>query len=167
MHKVAGLALAAAMGLLAGCNGTTEAPEKTVQQLMAEDVQPTADIYWKSVQYISDETGSHEILPRTDEDWKRTKDAATRLVELANLLKTPAYTEGRGEDWVQFSDSLAEAATRAEQATEARSVDQVFETGGLVYSVCSACHQVYPPAAGVEGARPGDEGAVVPEAVES
>lgn len=167
MNKAAGLAIAATIALLAGCKGATEAPEKTVQQLMAEDVQPTADIYWKSVQYISDETGSHEILPRTDEDWQRTKDAATRLVELANLLKTPGYTEGRGADWVQFADSLAEAAARAEQAAEARNVDQVFDTGGLVYSVCSACHQVYPPAEGVEGARPGDEGVELPETVES
>ena len=170
MDKAASVAIVATIALLAGCNGGTETPEKTVQQLMAEDVQPTADIYWKSVQYISDETGSHEIVPETDEDWQRTRNAATRLIELANELKSPAYTEGRGEDWVQFADSLAEVGARAEQAADERSVDKVFEVGGIVYSVCSACHQVYPPAAGVSeegGVRPGDEGVATPEAVES
>ena len=168
MYKAARIGIAATIALLAGCQETTEAPEKTVQQLMAEDVEPTAYVYWNAVLYGSDlERGDYEILPQTDEDWQKAEDAAARLIELANLLKTPAYTEGRGDDWVQFADSLAEASERARRAAEERSVEKIFEVGGIVYSVCSACHQVYPPAAGAEGARPGDEGATAPEAVES
>lgn len=155
MNKALGSAMTAAAALLAGCNGASQPPEKTAQQLMAEDVQPTAEIYWDAVRYESElvdgEVVERDILPETDEDWQRTKDAAVRLTELANLLKSPAYAEGRGEDWVQFASSLAEAAQRAEEAADARDVEKVFETGGLIYSVCSACHQVYPPAAGIPG----------------
>jgi len=153
MNKAAGLAIAAAVGLLAGCGSEPEAPGKTTQQLMAEDVQPTAEIYWNTVRYESvlenDKPVDRDILPSTDEDWKRAGDAADRLVELANLLQTPAYATGRRSDWAQFAGALAEASQRAQQAVAERSVDKVFETGGLIYSVCSACHLAYPPASGI------------------
>jgi hypothetical protein len=140
----------AAAGLLAGCNQGTPAPEQTAQQLMANEVQPTAEIYWNAVQFISDEQGDHDIFPKTDAEWQRTRDAATRLGELGALLKTPGYAEGRGDDWVQISDSLIEVSKLAEQAADARDTDKVFEVGGTIYNVCTACHQVYPPTTGPE-----------------
>ena len=57
--------------------------------------------------------------------------------------------EGRGDDWVQISQSLAEAGKLAEQAADTKDPDKVFEVGGTLYSVCSGCHQVYPPAEGL------------------
>jgi hypothetical protein len=145
----------AGLALLAGCNQGPATPEKTVQQLMAEDVQPTAKIYWDSVQFISDETGDHDIFPKTDEDWARTKSAATRLVELGELLKTPAYTEGRNEDWTTFANGLIDVARLAEQAAEERDTDKIFEVGGTMYNVCTACHQVYPATTGPEAEEAG------------
>ena len=142
----------AGLALLAGCN---QGPEKTVQQFMAEDVQPTAKIYWDSVQFISDETGDHDIKPETDADWARTRAAATKLIELAELLQTPGYTEGRGEDWTQISQSLADVGRLAEQAADAKDPDKVFEVGGTIYSVCTACHQVYPATTGPEAEEAG------------
>jgi len=150
MTKIRLLAAAATAALLCACGQGAEAPEKTVQQLMAEDVQPTADVYWKSVQFISDETGDHDIKPETDADWAKTKAAATKLGELAALLRTPAYTEGRGEDWTTFANSLTEVSKLAEQAADEKNVDKVFEVGGTMYNVCSACHQVYPATTGPE-----------------
>lgn len=149
MMKTRLIASAAATALLAACGQGAATPDKTVQQLMAEDVQPTADVYWQAVQFISDETGDHDIFPKTDEEWARVKDAATRLGEYGALLQTPGYAEGRGEDWMQFAASLVEVSKLAEQAAEQKSTDKVFEVGGTVYSVCSACHQLYPPAEGV------------------
>ncbi|AKH42194.1 cytochrome c556 [Altererythrobacter atlanticus] len=148
------LAAACIPALLAGCGGTADQEDAagetyvqahTIQQLMANVVQPTAENYWNSVQYISDEDGNHEIEPETDEDWQRTRAAGATIAELGNLLMTPAYSEGRGEDWTQFSQSLVEVGLRAEEAAVNKDVDAVFEVGGTVYSVCSACHQVYPP----------------------
>jgi len=147
MRKTRVFAITATL-LAAGCNQGAEAPGQTIQQLMADQVQPTAEIYWDSVQYISDEAGEHEIFPKTDAEWQRTRDAATKLIELAEVMKTPAYADGRGEDWIQFSNSLAEVGKRAEQAADERSRDKVFEVGGTIYNVCTACHQVYPPAEG-------------------
>lgn len=117
----------------------------STQQLMEVVVQPTAEIYWDSVQYISDETGNHDIAPQTDEDWARTRMAAASISEFGNLLMTPIYAEGRGEDWIEFSQGLVEVGKLAEQAAVERDTEKVFEVGGTVYNVCSACHQVYPP----------------------
>lgn len=144
MRSSAFIAIVGAM-LLAGCDRGPPTPEKTVQQLMADDVQPTAQVYWNAVQYISDAEGEHDIFPKTDADWKKTRDAATRIIQLAELLQTPAYAEGRGDDWVEISRSLADAARLAEQAADARDPAKVFEAGGIVYAVCQGCHQVYPP----------------------
>lgn len=139
-----------AVALVSACGDEAPTPDRTVQQLMAEVVQPTTEIYWDSVQYISDEEGMHEIFPRTDEDWQRTRDAAVRIQELGELLQTPAYSQDRGEDWIQISRSLVEVGQLAEQAAIERDVDKVFEVGGTIYNVCSACHQVYPATTGPE-----------------
>ena len=148
MKKSAHLAIAGAL-LLSGCDRGPPTPEKTVQQLMADDVQPIAQVYWDAVRYESVlEDGKpveRDFVPRTDADWKKTRDAASRLFELANLLKTPAYAEARGDDWVEIATSLADAARLAEQAADARDPAKVFEVGGVVYAVCQGCHQVYPP----------------------
>ena len=139
----------AATALLAGCDRGPPPPEQTIQQLMADEVQPTAQTYWDSVQFISDQAGYHEIVPETEADWRKTRDAATRMIELAELLQAPGYAEGRGDDWIQFSQSLAEVGRLAEQAADSRDPEKVFEVGGTMYSVCSACHQFYPPAEGL------------------
>jgi len=150
MNQMRIIAAAAVALLTAGCNQGPAAPEKTVQQLMATDVQPTAEIFWNSVQFISDETGDHDIKPETDADWAKTKASAVKLGELAALLRTPGYTEGRGEDWTTFANSLTEVAKLAEQAADAKDPDKVFEVGGTMYNVCTACHQVYPATTGPE-----------------
>jgi mono/diheme cytochrome c family protein len=134
--------------LLWGCGQGAEQPDQTVQQLMAEKVQPTSEVYWNSVQYISDEQGEHEILPQTDADWERVRAAAVQLGEYGRLLQTEAYTQGRNEDWTRFSKALVDVSVRAEQAAASKDPDAVFEVGGTVYSVCSACHQAYPPEEG-------------------
>ena len=150
MTKTGLIATAALTAMLGGCGQGAEAPAKTAQQLMAEDVQPTAKIFWNSVQFISDETGDHDIKPETDADWKKSRDAATRIGELGLLLQTPAYTEGRSADWTQFAKSLVDVSKLAEQAADARDPDKVFEVGGTMYNVCTACHQVYPATTGPE-----------------
>jgi hypothetical protein len=148
MNKSAYLAIAGAL-LLSGCDRGAPTPEKTVQQLMADDVQPTAQVYWDAVRYesvlVDGEPVERDFVPRTDADWKKTRDAASQLVELANLLKTPGYAEGRGDDWTEIATSLADAARLAEKAADSRDPDKVFEVGGVVYAVCQGCHQIYLP----------------------
>ena len=133
---------------LAGCQGE---PDASVKDYMAGEVQPTAEIYWNAVQYISDEQGDHEIFPRNDAEWEDVRQAAVRLGEMGAELKEPKYAEGRGAAWIDFADGLIEVSAQAEKAAADKSTEAVFEVGGTVYSVCSASHQPYPPAEGLEG----------------
>ncbi|WP_126172294.1 hypothetical protein [Altericroceibacterium xinjiangense] len=153
--------IAGAAILLGACNGSEAEQavpdEAAVQRLMEQTVQPQAEIFWNSAGTIIDETGEHDLAPTTDEGWERTRQAAANIADSARLLMTPTYADGRGEDWMQFSQSLVEIAQRAEQAAANQDVDAVFEIGGTMYNVCTACHQVYisedvPPAAGAEQA---------------
>jgi hypothetical protein len=41
---------------------------------------------------------------------------------------------------------MQDVARLAEQAALDNSPDAVFEVGGTLYNVCTACHQSYPPA---------------------
>lgn len=148
--KAAGFFAVAAMGLLSACGSGGESdapaqPDQTVQQLMVNEVQPTTEIYWGAVQYISDEDGDHDIFPQTDEDWERARAAAVKISEFGELLSTPEYSQGRGDDWNDFANALIEVGQRAEQTTIDRSPEDVFEVGGIVYRVCQGCHLAYPP----------------------
>jgi len=139
--------------LLAGCNkaedkAPTFVKAHDIKQLMATVVQPQADVFWKSAGSITDASGTIDLTPTTEEGWLRTRSAAATVTEMGNLLMTPQYADGRGEDWMQFSKSLVEIGIKAEKAAVDRNSDAIFEVGGTMYNVCTACHQVYPPAAG-------------------
>ena len=138
--KITAVLLGAA--LLASCS---QEPDVSMKDFMAKQVQPTAKTYWDSVQFISDLTGNHEIVPKTDADWEKTRQAAEDLRKFGELLQTDAYSKGRNEDWKTFAQGLVDVSKQAEQAAKEKNVDKVFEVGGTVYSVCSACHMTYPP----------------------
>jgi hypothetical protein len=149
------LALALAMAVAASaCDGTTEKAVEAssyvkahdIHQLMKVVVEPQANVFWNSAGTINDATGEHDLTPTTDEGWLATQSAAATIAEIGNLLLTPQFAEGRGEDWKQFSRSLVEIGMMAEKAAADRDADAVLETGATMYKVCSACHQVYEPA---------------------
>ncbi|QZH75220.1 MAG: cytochrome c [Erythrobacter sp.] len=149
--------LACALLALAAC--AEEAPETplgTPQQLMANHVQPAADIYWGSVKYESElmpdgTVEERDIRPQTDAEWEAVRASAERLGELGEVLGSPAYTYGRGADWHAYAQGLVDAAARAEAAAVAKDPEAVFAEGGTVYNVCRACHQMYPPEVLPEG----------------
>lgn len=142
---------AGAVMLLAGCKPAP--PPETVQQLMKNKVQPTAQKYWDAVRYVSDETGNHDIVPKNDAEWERTRKAAADLGEMGKLLQTDAYAKGRNPDWIKFSQGLVDISKQAEEAAKAKNPDKVFEVGATIYNVCSACHVVYPATVGPEAEK--------------
>jgi hypothetical protein len=141
------IATVAALALLASCN---KMPPETAQQLMKNKVQPTAQFYWDAVRFVSDQTGEHDIKPTTDAEWEEVRKAAADLQDYGKLLQTDAYTQSRNPDRTKFSQALVEIGKQAEQAAVAKNPDKVFEVGGTMYNVCSACHMVYPATVGPE-----------------
>ncbi|MDO7835536.1 hypothetical protein Q4610_10830 [Sphingobium sp. HBC34] len=139
------MACAMAALLLHGCGRDQPVPAADVRTLMLEQVQPVAQTYWDSVQYVSDSSGSHEIFPRNDAEWQRVETAAKRLGALGEALKTPAYANGRNADWQDFAQGLIDVSKLAAQAAAEKNRDRIFEVGGTIYNVCAACHQTYLP----------------------
>lgn len=138
------IAVGSVLVVLAACR--QQPPSVPVKQLMTEQVQPAAQTYWDAVKFVSDESGDHEIYPRTEKEWERTRQAAARVMELGERLKSTSYAKDRNEDWREFAQGLVDIAGQAEQAAIAKNRDKVFEVGANLYNVCAACHQAYPPA---------------------
>lgn len=137
------IAIIGALALLAGCKGS--APAESVKDLMKSKVDPASKVYFEAVQYISDETGEHDIQPHSDADWEKVRKAAADLQDYGRQLQADEYAKGRNPDWVKFSQAMVDAGKQGEDAAKARSVDKVFEMSGTIYNVCSACHMAYPP----------------------
>ena len=121
------------------------------QQLMVSVIEPAAEVYWDAVGVIMDEEGTHEIEPRTPEEWEAVVNAAYVLAESGNLLLMDDRAQGRGH-WITMSRSMSEVGRRAFEAAEAEDPQAVFDMGAELYFVCTGCHAVY----ATETVRPSD-----------
>jgi len=150
-ERVAKLATLALLTALGSCvQEPAEPPYGSPKQFMANEVQPTAEIYWGAVGFTSELVDGvvvdREFRPETDGDWQKIADSAVKLREFGEVLASPAYSEGRGPAWLDFAQGLQDVSRQAEQAAIDKNTDAIFEVGGTLYNVCSACHQAYPPA---------------------
>ena len=137
----------AALAALSGC--AADAPEPPPfaavaddRQLMLSVLEPAAETYWDAVGVIVDEEGTHEIEPRSDEEWEAVVNAAYQLAESGNLLLMEERAQGRAH-WSAMSRSMIEVGRRAIEAAEARDPEAVFDMGAELYFVCTGCHSVY------------------------
>ena len=121
------------------------------RQLMVSVIEPAAEVYWDAVGVIMDLEGTHEIEPRSDEEWEAVENAAWVLAESGNLLLMEDRAQGR-EHWTAMSRSMIEVGRRAVDAAVAKDPQAVFDMGAEVYFVCTGCHAVY----AAETLRPSD-----------
>ncbi|MCY3546446.1 MAG: hypothetical protein OXH49_06160 [Gemmatimonadetes bacterium] len=132
--------------LLAACADNPEPPAFVAaadsRQLMVSVIEPAAEAYWDAVGVIMDEEGTHEIEPRTPEEWEAVENAAWVLAESGNLLLLEDRAQGRGH-WIAMSRAMIEVGRRAADAAAAQDPQAVFDMGAEVYFVCTGCHTVY------------------------
>jgi hypothetical protein len=117
-------------------------PVADVKQLMTAVLEPAAEVYWDAVGSVSDERGTTEFAPETDEEWAAVRNAAYVIAESGNLLMMEGRVRDRG-DWITYSRGMVAAGRRALGAAELRNADSVFAVGGEVYEACTACHATY------------------------
>ena len=107
-------------------------------------LDPAADVVWESAGWILTAEGTQDLTPTTDEDWDQVRHSAAVLAESGNLLLLPHLApETNTEAWIEFSRGMTRVAREALAAVDEKDSDALFETGGHLYNVCLACHQVY------------------------
>ena len=116
----------------------------TTKELMANVVEPAANVYWEAVGTIVDKNGEVEKAPKTEAEWDAVRNAAIVVAESGNLLMIGNRVANRDE-WMTLSRELAEVGKRARAAAEARDRKAVFDTGADVYQACVNCHTKYMP----------------------
>ena len=131
--------------LWSGCNSAPPPPYKPVADtklLMQAVVDPSADELWDAVRTIVDREGTHEIRPKSNEEWTAARNHAVALAESGNLLMMVPRAKD-GDEWMKRSRELIDQAERAIKAADAKNADELFTVGGDIYEACSNCHQKY------------------------
>jgi hypothetical protein len=137
----------------------------TIQELMAGQIDPSADALWDSVAIIESSSGTEDRHPRTAAEWQAVRDRAVTLIEATNLLRMPGRrvrngdsAAGPGElspaqiqqridmnhdNFAQFADVLQDAAFKALAAIDAKNAQALMDAGGTLDEACEACHLTY------------------------
>ena len=117
----------------------------SVKDLMANVIDPTADVVWESVGTIYTTEGKFEKAPQTDEEWLDVKSGAITLVEMGNLLMLPSRSGGNDE-WIKHAQNLIAQSKVAIKAAEAHNTEGLFNAGADIYEACVNCHKQFDPA---------------------
>jgi hypothetical protein len=129
-----------------GCNSAPPPPPykpvADTKLLMQAVVDPSADELWDAVRTIVDREGTHEIRPKSNEEWTAARNHAVALAESGNLLMMVPRAKD-GDEWMKRSRELIDQAERAIKAADAKNADELFTVGGDIYEACSNCHQKY------------------------
>ena len=114
----------------------------TVGMLMANMVDPAADLVWDAVGTIIDADGEHHWEPETEEDWISVRYGAMTMIEAGNLLMMDSRARDQ-DQWIRLVEGMMDAAQLMFDAAEAEDAEEVFALGETVYNSCNNCHQLY------------------------
>ena len=114
----------------------------TVGALMANMVDPAADLVWDAVGTIIDADGERHWEPETEEDWISVRYGAMTMIEAGNLLMMDSRARDQ-DQWIRLVEGMMDAGTTMFEAAEAQDADRVFDLGETVYNSCNNCHQLY------------------------
>ena len=117
----------------------------SVKELMANVMDPNADVIWGSVGTIMTQEGTFEKAPGSDEEWNQVKAAAITLVETGNLLLIPARSGGDAE-WIKLTQAMIAESKRAIKAAQDHDKEATFNVGADLYQSCVNCHKRFDPA---------------------
>jgi len=168
------LRLGVGLALLVVTSGTCRArdetdfrPTSTIKDIMDSMVDPSADVIWESVATIITISGTEELAPHTDEEWKAVRRGAIRIIEATNLLLIPGRHVARpGEkaenenvelapeeiearlnqdraSWIALAHGLHDAGTQALRAIDAKDPPALSAAGEGLDRACENCHLKY------------------------
>lgn len=116
-------------------------PYVDMKTFMEHVLTPAAAIIWSVNATLIDETGEHDLSPKSESDWERIVSGAATLAEATNALAIPQ--RALDPQWNAYARKLAEAANKAYLAAEARDLKSVAEVSDRLDGICAACHRHY------------------------
>lgn len=170
MRVLAGLL---ATALIAGCERPSPMPQTSefevtasVQELMRDEVDASADAVWDAVSTNTTAEGVIEKRPRSEDEWNALRRHAVVLLEATNLLVLPGRhvatkefaSDGPGvfssheiavelgrrpQEFAAFALGLRAAGRRVLGAIDARDIDGLLREGAAMDNACEACHRSF------------------------
>jgi hypothetical protein len=125
----------------AGEDASPFRPYVDMKTFMEHVLTPAAAIIWSVNATVIDETGEHDLAPKSESDWERIVSGAATLAEATNALMIPQRALDR--QWDVYARKLAEAANKAYLAAQARDLKSVAEVSDQLDGICAACHRHY------------------------
>ena len=116
--------------------------DTTVRMLMANMVDPAADLVWDAVGTVVDYDGENHWEPETEEEWLSVRYGAMSIIEAGNLLMMDSRAIDQ-EQWISLTEGMMDAGMLAFQAAESEDADLLFALGEDVYNSCNNCHMLY------------------------
>lgn len=113
-------------------------PHVDMKTFMQHVLSPAAAIIWRVNAVVIDETGEHDLSPKTDDDWERIVSGAATLAEATNALMIPPRALDR--EWNRYVRTLANAADKAYRAAESHDLKSISEVSDQLDGLCAACH---------------------------
>jgi hypothetical protein len=145
------ITFAACAALLAACSPQKPQPSTPVKydvsipikEVMGDIVDPASFAYWHGSGTEITAAGEKNLSPTTEEGWVELENAAGVLMEVGNMLQLPGRARAPEGDWNKFAQLLTERAAAARLVATKHDAKGVFDEGGRVYEVCTACHKEF------------------------
>jgi hypothetical protein len=139
----------------------------SIKELMDAIIDPSADVLWGAGGTVVDKEGSHDLSPKTPEEWLNVRRAAVRIIEGANLLMMPerdaapagsksqtpgvelepaqihALIKKNRRSFDAFAKALQAIGVEALRASDAKNTASLLDVGARMDNVCESCHQTF------------------------
>jgi hypothetical protein len=112
-----------------------------MKTFMEHVLTPAAVVIWRVNAVVIDEKGEHDLSPKSEAEWEQIESGAATLAEATNALMIPQRK--LDAQWNFYAGNLAQAASKAFRAAEARDLKAVSEVSDRLDGICAACHRHY------------------------
>jgi hypothetical protein len=117
----------------------TEEQATAAQEFMKTTLEPAAEQVWNSVGFIIDETGEHDLAPKTPEDWTAVEAKVEALEILVEGLREANFVWDEAT-WGGYVDGVIEAAEANRLAAIDQDVEAMYVAGETLDKACESCH---------------------------
>jgi hypothetical protein len=143
------LGLASALVLAAGCSKPEPPPTAAaspyntaipMDEVMVHVINSAAGQFWSGWGVVDDETGSHDLTPKTDAEWEVLENGAATVVTATNAIMAPGYARAPEAEWNRLAQDVIQVALRGKEAAEKHDKTSLGDIGEQLDVACDACH---------------------------